>query len=146
MSCDSWPTFYIGLLTFNLQEICIGFNADLQQICLRFCLRFAWDLQEICMRFAWDFYEIFMRFLWDLLEICMRFAWDLHKICKKYVWDMFHIYAKFHLLWHGEWVNDRPGSRDAYASKKNEKLIIVFRISTCKELSKIVKYSKWDRS
>ena len=31
--------------------------------------------------------------------------------------DMFEICENFHLVWLSERVNDRPGSRDAYASK-----------------------------
>ena len=40
--------------------------------------------------------------------------------------DMFHSWIhrdNFHLLWHNLLVSDRPGSRDAYASKNKHKLV-----------------------
>ena len=100
------------------------------------CLRYVWHMPEIYLRYDTDISYIYLRYPWDMSEICLRYAWDMPMICLSYVcdmseiclryiskicWrDMFHswIYRdNFHLLWPNLLVSDRPGSRDAYASK-----------------------------
>ena len=120
------------------------------EICLRYTwmsevyLRYVWHMPEIYHRYDWDISYIYLRYPWDMSEICLRYAWDMPMICLSYVcdmseiclryiskicWrDMFHswIYRdNFHLLWPNLLVSDRPGSRDAYASKKKYKEIIM---------------------
>ena len=66
----------------------------------------------------------------------MRFAWDLQKICLGYVpyfCQISSLVTEWVTEWVSDWVKDRPGSRDAFASKNHG---IVQKVVVLKNCSK----------
>ena len=132
-----------------MQEIWMRFEWDMHVTCQRFvwdmseiCLKYAWDLPDICLKNAIDIPDIRKGYAWDIPNICMRYTWDMREICPRFAWHMLKIWfvkiperstlpcltlikqmvwLEADGVWPSEWVSDEAATRDAYASKNNNK-------------------------